>query len=89
MYKTSEYVGIIFKCGIMLKVNWCQVARTVIYIPLRTSLALSVKRSGTKLNSAVKGATLLQLVSLSADASQGPLGIYITVRARFLVVSWM
>ena len=69
--------------------NGGQVARTVIYIPLRTSLALSVKRSGTKLNGAVKGTTLLQLISLSADASQGPLGIYITVRARVLAVSWM
>ena len=33
-------------------------------------LALSGKRSGTKLSGAVKGATLLQLASLSADASQ-------------------
>ena len=33
-------------------------------------LALGGKRSGTKLSGAVKGATLLQLASLSADASQ-------------------
>ncbi len=52
--------------------------------PTRTSLALSGKRSGTKLNGAAKGATLLQLISLSTDVSQGPYGVYVPARARLL-----
>ena len=52
--------------------------------PMRTSLALSGKRSGTKLNGAAKGAALLQLISLSTDVSQGPYGIYALSRARLL-----
>ena len=51
---------------------WQKDARAGTYIPLRTLLALSGKRSGTKLNCAAKGAALLQLISLSADAFQGP-----------------
>ena len=51
---------------------------------MRTSLALSGKRSGTKLNDAAKGATLLQLISLSTDVSQGSYGVYATSRARLL-----
>ena len=35
----------------------------------------------TKLNGAAKGATLLQLISLSADVSQGPHGVYAPTRA--------
>ncbi len=40
--------------------------------PLRASLALVGSVADTKLNGALKGAALLTLVSLSADASQGP-----------------
>ncbi len=40
----------------------------------------------TKLNGAAKGAMLLQLVSLSADVSQGPRGVYAPARAY--VVGW-
>ena len=35
----------------------------------------------TKLGGAVKGATLLQLASLSADVSQGPSEVYAAARA--------
>ncbi len=40
------------------------------YTPHSDPLPLSGRRSGTKLNGAVKGATLLQLISLNADAFQ-------------------
>ncbi len=40
-------------------------------ISYEDTLALCGKRSGTKFSRAVKGAALLQLASLSADASQG------------------
>ncbi len=49
-------------------------------------LALSVGVADTKLNCAVKGATLLQLISLSADAHNGLHGISDPARAGLLVL---
>ncbi len=53
-------------------------------IPHSDSLALVESVANTKLNGAVKGATLLQLVSLSADAFQGLHGVYFSARASVL-----
>ena len=44
------------------------------YIPPADALALGGKRSGTKLGSVLKGATLLKSASLRTDAFQGSLG---------------
>ena len=41
-----------------------------VHTPYSDPLALSGKRSGTKLSGALKGATLLKLASLSTDAFQ-------------------
>ena len=47
-------------------------ARAGTYIPCGHRLRSVGSVADTKLNGAAKGATLLQLISLSADASQGP-----------------
>ena len=52
-------------------------------------LALSVGVADTKLNCAVKGATLLQLISLSADAHNGLHGISDPARAMFGCWDWL
>ncbi len=60
---------------------WKDVARAGAYIPCGHRLRSVGSVAVTKLSGAVKGATLLQLASLSADASQGPYGIYAPARA--------
>ncbi len=65
-----------------------EVARAWAYIPFRHRLRSVESVADTKLGGAVKGATLLQLASLSADAFKGLHGIYAHARATFLAVAW-
>ena len=51
---------------------WQEVARAGAYTPRGHRLRSVGNVADTKLNGAAKGAALLQLISLSADASQGP-----------------
>ena len=63
---------------------WQEVARAGAYTPRGHRLRSVGNVADTKLNCAAKGATLLQLISLSADVSQGPYGVYAPARAMLL-----
>ena len=65
-------------------VYWSKGARAVAYTLCGHRLRSVGNVAGTKLNGAAKGATLLQLISLSTDVSQGPYGVYVPARARLL-----
>ena len=66
-----------------------EVARAWAYIPFRHRLRSVESVADTKLNGAAKGAALLQLISLSADAFKGLHGIYAHARAAFLAAVWV
>ena len=63
---------------------WQEVARAGAYTPRGHRLRSVGNVADTKLNCAAKGATLLQLILLSADVSQGPCGVYAPARAMLL-----
>ena len=63
--------------------GWQWDARAAAYTPGGHRLRSVGNIADTKLGGAVKGATLLQLASLSADVSQGPPGVYAAARAGY------